>query len=197
MFVCLFFSSLSTPDQITSSILPFVCWVPVSVQFSKPLVYCSGSVSCMLHSRLGLGCGQWFILEFSFQSPCCICFGSVLYMYILSIFPWDSYHNLGNPLLELSLRFLPHAQPWAHFPCPLAVHVEFLLGFCMSLLPWLLLFHYQGHFGDRAVRGKEKKKIRISFCCSCFLLRFCWGLTLWLLLGGKIGKNLNRKLTFT
>lgn len=43
MFVCLFIFQQSTRIQTTNSVLPFVCWVLISVQFSKSLVCCSGS----------------------------------------------------------------------------------------------------------------------------------------------------------
>lgn len=105
-----------------------MCWVLISVQFSKSLVCCSGSVSCMLHSRLGLGCEQWFMLEYRFQS-----------------------------------------LTGAHFPSPFARNTEFLLGFCLSLLPWLLQLHYGGH-SRQGYEKKKNPKTRISFCCSCFLL---------------------------
>jgi len=36
---------------------------------------------------------------------------------------------------------------------------------------------------------KREKKIRISFCCSCFLLDFCWALTFLVILEEKVGKN--------
>lgn len=124
-----------------------MCWVLISVQFSKSLVCCSGSVSCMLHSRLGLGCEQWFMLEYYFQS-----------------------------------------LTGAHFPSPFARNTEFLLGFCLSLLPWLLQLHYGGH-SRQGYEKKKNPKTRISFCCSCFLLQFYWGLILWLMLGGEIEKN--------
>lgn len=59
--------------QVSYSLL----WVkvPISVQLSKPMLWCSGPVLNMQHSWVHLRVGQWFTSQTSRQSCCCAASG--------------------------------------------------------------------------------------------------------------------------
>ena len=125
--------------------LTFCVGIPLPVQFSKLLLCYFGSVSYMLHSRLD----QFWDLDSDFRASAIFVLG-LSWVCTSSLFPMGlvpshiNKQQSSSPALS-SITLLTLSLKEVLSFCPLARIMEFLLGFCMSFLPWLLQLHFWGH----------------------------------------------------
>lgn len=189
MFVCLFVFQQICNSSLDHKFYLTFCVLGFHYQFSfQSFCHVTLRLFHVCSTQDQISSGTWIVISEGLAifalGLSCTCTSSLFPMGLV-----PSHTNNQGITFSRSLQHCPFTLSLTGVPssCPLVRDMEFLLGFHMSLLPWLLQLHYWSHLWGRA--GREKKK---GFPFAFIVLLGPYTLVM---LGEKVGKKLNKQET--